>query len=898
MNQFKTKIYNYFKSCGWTVSLQSADSDGEFLLISNNQEIYLSYVADNNITLTKSQATDKMLLLQNNKLKTKTTILFANKFESTGHIEDFSTVFTDGDELTYLNKLKSINPNYKHIQLQAHNHVAFKSYLVNSSNKAAFVNATGTGKSYLIAKLSQHHYPKKVGILSSSDYILAQQKDLIGHTNNIDYMTYNMASIDVNNEHFTENLGLLILDEYHRAGAEIWGQGVQNIIDSNNDLELVGLSATNIRYLDNYRNMAEELFDGNIISSLPLTDAIAKGILPMPTYVSGIYDISETVKNYEEKINESQLPDGLKTDVFESLSGMAVNWDRLSNASTIISDNLINYNGKYIVFCENINHMKLMKEKVGQWIKEAHQKRFGFDLGYSINNYEMHSSKSKTDNTEALESFEGSAIKQGLSLLFTVDMLNEGKHVKDISGALLLRRTASPILFYQQIGRAFSASSESSPLIIDLVGNINSIHQNLFSEDLQDKVISENNRREIFNLNPVSVEGKIIGYSDNVIQKLSELDAALSPSFVAFEKNYDLLRSYYRENGHLSIKRKEVYNNENIGIIVGIIRNNFSNDKLTKDQVERLKSIDFLFSVKVNAFEQYYPALKSYHEENGHLNIKVKSVFKEGDIGKSVARLRSAFSFGRLSEEEVEKLKSIDFVFDASRNTFDDNYPFLEAYFQEHGHLKVKKTEVYQGKKLGGTVGTLRQYFRKGNLTDDHVQKLKDINFIFSAVPMSLIEKHYPSLKAFYDKYGHTDIKRTDVFENKKMGSPVSEIRQYYRKGKLTNDEIGLLEGIDFKFSAKRDIFEDNLPLLKSYFEEHGHLSIRFSDKYLGKNIGSIYGDMKQANKNNRFTKVQVDELKSMGFDFAIKRKSTKKIKSNEQNNVSPSNLVDAELCF
>ncbi len=44
-----------------------------------------------------------------------------------------------------------------------------------------------------------------------------------------------------------------------------------------------------------------------------------------------------------------------------------------------------------------------------------------------------------------------------LKLLFCIDLLNEGVHVGDISGVILLRPTASPTLCLQQIGRSLSA---------------------------------------------------------------------------------------------------------------------------------------------------------------------------------------------------------------------------------------------------------------------------------------------------------------------------------------------------------------------------------------------------------------------------------------------------------
>lgn len=55
-------------------------------------------------------------------------------------------------------------------------------------------------------------------------------------------------------------------------------------------------------------------------------------------------------------------------------------------------------------------------------------------------------------------------------------MLNEGIHVDDVDGVILLRPTVSPIIYLQQIGRALSAGSKNQPVIFDLVNNFDSLY--------------------------------------------------------------------------------------------------------------------------------------------------------------------------------------------------------------------------------------------------------------------------------------------------------------------------------------------------------------------------------------------------------------------------------------
>lgn len=81
---------------------------------------------------------------------------------------------------------------------------------------------------------------------------------------------------------------IFIFDEFHRAGAQMWGQGVQRLLMIYPHVLVFGLSTTLVRYLDNRRDMAAELFESNAASEMSLGEAIARGILPAPKYVTTV----------------------------------------------------------------------------------------------------------------------------------------------------------------------------------------------------------------------------------------------------------------------------------------------------------------------------------------------------------------------------------------------------------------------------------------------------------------------------------------------------------------------------------------------------------------------------------------------------------------------------------
>ena len=120
--------------------------------------------------------------------------------------------------------------------------------------------------------------------------------------------------------------------------------------------------------------------------------------------------------------------------------------------------------GKYIVFCAGLDHMNEMADKAKEWFAKV-------DSEPHI--YKAYSNDPAT--SKAFSAFKADVSKH-LKLLYSIDMLNEGIHVDDIDGVILLRPTVSPIIYKQQIGRALSAGKKSNPVIFDIVLNIENLY--------------------------------------------------------------------------------------------------------------------------------------------------------------------------------------------------------------------------------------------------------------------------------------------------------------------------------------------------------------------------------------------------------------------------------------
>lgn len=366
--------------------------------------------------------------------------------------------------------------------------------IYKSSNRACIIMATGTGKSYVMMRLLEE-FDKEDGkayILTPNNPTKEQtvEKMVEYGLNNAEFGLYQTINAMTGEEIAKIDCDLIIADELHRAGATQWGKKFEHLINTHPNAKVFGVTATPIR--SDGRDMAEEFFEGNKACEISLSDAIVREILPMPLYVSGLYTFDEEFSNMKKKIDGSRNSVEEKFELMETLKFAKQQLEKSNGVPEIIKKYITNYNGKYIVFCKNKTHMKKMKGTVKKWFKQA-------DYNGKIFSYEYYSEDK--DANENFNNFQNNN-QEGLKLLFVIDMLNEGLHLKDINGCILLRTTGSHIVYYQQIGRVIDAGSKEQRVILDLVSNFNSLKSFNLKKELKESI----RKRQLGNFSDCSKE--------------------------------------------------------------------------------------------------------------------------------------------------------------------------------------------------------------------------------------------------------------------------------------------------------------------------------------------------------------------------------------------------------
>ena len=666
------------------------------------------------------------------------------------------------------------------LRLFEHNEKAYHAAvrMMDQYGKAAIVHPTGTGKSYIAFKLIEDNPEKVVIWLSPSEYIFKTQLESLKRNDpdfplvNVHFYTYaklmccTQAQLD---KIAAQKPAYIILDEFHRAGAECWGESTVALLKLCPDAKLLGLTATNIRYLDNNRDMAEELFDSRVASNMTLGEAVVRGILPTPKYVTTVYQYQKALAKYQERVDNLRTP-GIQDVNQKYLDALRRALEQADGLDRVFAHHITNKAGKYIVFCANKEHMDEMISHVPEWFAKVNP---------DVAVYEAYSDDPNTD--KAFANFKKDESNR-LKLLFCIDMLNEGVHVEGISGVILFRPTISPIIYKQQIGRALTAGDTAAPLILDVVNNFEGLTS---ISGLQDEM-----QEAVHRLYANGEGDKIITERFEIIEQVHDcrvlferLQASLSSSW---EHYFSEASIYYAEHGNLNVPK--LYTTPG-GLSLGVwlvtqrrVREGQIQGNLTEQQIARLDSIGMVWgNRKEIAWQHGFEVAKKYHDTYGNLMVPGKYTDPDGyPLGQWILKTRQQKLNGRLKEERIAQLDEIGMVWSIFDAKWEKAYALAAAYYEENGNLNIPRSYVTAaGERLGQWVASQQWAYPKGKLTDEQVERLNRIGMYWGNRNDRQWNEGYQEAKRYFDAHGDLND-RLDVLQIPVEGTFVYENYHIY----------------------------------------------------------------------------------------------------------------------
>ena len=714
------------------------------------------------------------------------------------------------------------------------------------NQRACVVHATGTGKSYIITAVTDRF--ERVLIVTTNMFVIDQVSDTIKAESperiiEPIYKIYPALLQDMDNQvDCLHKYDLIVLDEFHHGGAERWGQAVTWILEQNPDAKVLGTSATAIRHSDNMRDMGEELFEGHVLSRLPLGEAWARKILMAPYYIMAVEDSEEFHNEFIKKIEESKLLEEKKHFYREMASHLKDNYEMEKNASEIIRKWLPTDSRRIIVFSRNIEEAESNVSKIKGWMKKA-----GFNV-YNI--YMVHSQRPFEEKKAQMAEFQTDNFN-GIKIMVVVDMLNEGVHIPRVDAVFFLRKTESPTIFLQQMGRCMGLYKEGGrrPVVFDFRNNVENTNRStstrsffgeaakdydnwkdLEEESLDSQTIRDTDKEEKLRENFPDGINYTMDYGimiDRFGEDLSNAD---------WDKNYAEAKAFFVEHGHFPIYKE----NERLYSWARYWwkRIYLKNPEKNQEKANMLITIGFEYQLLDEMWVKSYEKAEAFYEGHGHF-----PTFKENAKLSSWAFCWWKYNYLKNPEKNQEKadmLIAVGFVYqsmdDRNEKLWMKNYEEAEAFYEEHGHFptikNIKRINKWAYKWWKDT------YLKNPEKNQEKADMLIAIGFVYQSKEEqhgNAWVKNYEEAKEFFEK-------------NEQFPASIEGMRLYawarswwkrtYLKNPEKNQEkADMLIAIGFVYQLMDDrnekLWMKNYEEAKAFFVEHGRFPTHKENKKL-----------------------------------------------------------------
>ena len=652
--------------------------------------------------------------------------------------------------------------------------------------RVAVVQPTGSGKSLLMSKLIEENPDSRFFVLSTSHKINDQFKLKLNEKmlERVECNIYcNMPNMKQEAMELLQP-DYIFLDEMHRALAKEWSKGINVLLNMYPDAKVLGLSATPIRYLDKCRNVAEELFGGNLACDMSLSQAILDGILPMARYVCGVYSYEKDTESLNKKIAKSCNSDEEKKELLKELKILKENLDKGHGVSDIFKKYIMSGNEKFVVFLKNTTHLRAMKPVIEEWF---------LDAGFNVRLYEVHCKNA--DKDREFQAFREDK-EDGIKLCLSVNMLAEGIH-GDIDGVIMLRETISANMYFQMIGRAFACGKKTIPLIIDLVANSQFISDaaNLsFPNELRGEIEKQKKECEKegkeyevgFNVDEFIVMDEFM----DVVSGFREIERRLEGSWDVMFQEYC---KFYEENGHGDVPKTEEYKKLEKWCKQNRIHR-IQND-LSEIKIKLLDEKGFIWELRKYRFKNNIKAVAKYYKEYGEYPSTNSKDVEIRRLGNFIFDEKVKMREGSYSEwkENIVNQYLPDFSCKRRNNeAFERFIHFLKRYKEKYGHTDIKIDDEIDGYKIGIIYSGLLQ--RKNTLSQEKIKKLKIFGVRLENKNKVVFEEKMNFAKEAIKNGVVISRNNRGYKENNLYDWIKSTVKRRYKRNSLSNEEREIIE--------------------------------------------------------------------------------------------------------
>ena len=613
------------------------------------------------------------------------------------------------------------------IKLFEHNETAYISaiQMLTETGKAAVIHPTGTGKSFIAFKLCYDNANKKICWLSPGEYIFKTQCENLTATgsavpNNIAFFTYAKLMLMSDAELEEIKPDYIILDEFHRCGAEMWGQGVKRLLNLYSDTPILGLTATNIRYLDNRRDMADGL-DKVFAKHMPKSDG--KYIVFCASF-DHMNEMADKAKEWFAKVDsEPHIYKAYSNDPAASKAFSAFKADVSKHLKLLYSIDMLN-EGIHVDGIDGVILLRptvspiIYKQQIGRALSAGKKSNpVIFDIVLNIEN--LYSIGAVEEEMQIATAYYRSLGEESSIVNDSFSIYDEVKDCRELFGRLNDVLTVSWQTMFEQAKKYYSENGDLEVPARFITNDGYSLGHWIYNQRAVRKGQQTGNLSEeqIEKLNSIGMRWDL--YTD-----------------YSWEKNFNAAKDYYEKNGHLDVPSRFVTRDGlPLGAWLSSLRTWESSGihpkYLSAERKKQLESIGMIWSKLDYYWEQNFSEALRYYRKNGDLLVPSNFVTDNGmRLGSWIFRQRKLHSGSckgtPLTAEQTARLNSIGMVWEPE-DPWLMSFNLVKGYYKEHGNINISQSTVVNGVWLGKWIAEQKKRLKSGKHSDKQREYLNNL---------------------------------------------------------------------------------------------------------------------------------------------------------------------------
>ena len=289
-------------------------------------------------------------------------------------------------------------------------------------------------------------------------------------------------------------------------------------------------------------------------------------------------------------------------------------------------------------------------------------------------------------------------------------------------------------------------------------------------------------------------------------------------------------------------------------------------NKLSKQKIDKLIAVNFVFEPFDEAWEEMFSLLCKFKEANGHCNVP-RNYPQNPKLSSWLTTQRLDKRKGRLFKERAQRLTKIGFTWEPRTQRDEDMFLVLLDYKNEYGECNVPDKYVYKSHTLGIWIGNLRSRKNRGKLSSSFIKRLNDIGFNWEPLETQFnqrFNKYFLLWCQFQEKgniWNNNDTTKKELFKWAR------QLRGQYKKGSLKLEYINRMNSIAFDWDPFNNQWQKRFDELCEFKKANGHCNVP-RDYHESRLLATWTQEQRTQYSQNRLNQKRIEKLNDIGFHF------------------------------